>query len=249
MSEHDTASRLLVYCIASAPAALPSDSRGVWGGAPRRITHGGLAAVVSPITELAKVTAPAPAELLDYERAVRSQHAVADVVPMRFGSVLSDEAAVRAHLEAQGPTYLRALARIAGCVEMGVRALLSPLPSPAAAREAATQRPSSGAEYLKARQQRYGAESQLREHCAEVEQLLLSRVASLCREHRAELSPPRAGEPTLYSLYFLVPREQVPAFRAALSPLPAAAGARLTLSGPWPTYNFVNDPSGLSIAI
>lgn len=249
MSEPDTAPQLLVYCIVNGSAAPPGDSRGVLGGELRRITHGALAAVVSPITEVAKVTAPASAELLDYERAIRAQHAVADVVPMRFGGLLPGEEAVRAHLDAQGPTYLRALARIAGCVELGVRALLSPLPPPAATEEAAMPRPRSGAEYLKARRQRYSSESQLREHCAEVEQLLLSRVASLCREHRAELSPPRAGEPTLYSLYFLVPREQVPAFRAALSPLPDAVGARLTLSGPWPTYNFVNDTSGLSIAI
>ncbi len=82
-----------------------------------------------------------------------------------------------------------------------------------------------------------------------MEQLLLSKVSPLCREHRAELSTPRAGEPTLYSLYFLVPREQVAAFRTALSPMPAVEGATLTLSGPWAPYNFVNDNSGVPIAL
>jgi hypothetical protein len=249
LSEHAAAPQLLVYCIVNASAAPPNDKRGMQGGELQRVTHGELAAVVSPLMEPTKVTAPASADLLDYERAIRSQHAVADVVPMRFGSVLSNEAEVRAHLDAQRPTYLRALVRTAGCVELGVRALLSPPPLPATPEEAATPWVRSGADYLKARQRRYSAESQLREHCAAVEQLLLSKVSPLCREHRGELSTQRAGEPTLYSLYFLVPREQVNAFRTALSPLPAAAGARLSLSGPWPPYNFVDDPSGVPIAL
>jgi hypothetical protein len=218
----------------------------VRGGELQRVTHGELAAVVSPFTELT-VTAPARAELLDYERAIRSQHALADVVPMRFGSVLSHEAAVRAHLDARQAAYLRALTRTAGCVEMGVRALLSPPPPPSAPEETAPPRFRSGAAYLKARQRRYGAESHLRERCAALEQLLLSKVAPLCREHRVELSRP--GEPTLYSLYFLVPREQVAAFQAALSPMPTPEGARLALSGPWPTFNFVDEKTDAVLSL
>jgi hypothetical protein len=247
LNEPDATPQLLVYCIVSASAATPGDGRGVQGGELRRITHGELAAVVSPLTQPASVTTPASADLLDYERAIRAQHAVSDVVPMRFGSVLSNEAEVRAHLQAQRTAYLRALARTAGCVEMGVRALLSPPPPPAAPE--ATPRARSGAEYIKARQHRYSAENQSREHREAVEHLLLSKVSVLCREHRAEFSTPRAGEPALHSLYFLVPREQVAAFRAALSPLPTLDGATLALSGPWPPYNFVDDQSGLSIAL
>ena len=246
LSEPD-ATQLLLYCIVSASAAMPGDRRGVQGGELRRISHGELAAVVSPVPEPERVTAPTSADLLDYEHAIRSQHAVSDVVPMRFGSVLSNEAQVREHLQAQRTPYLRALVRTAGCVEMGVRALLTPPPPPAAPE--ATPPAHSGAEYLKARQRRYSSQGHSRQHREAVEQLLLSKVSALCREHRAEFSTPRAGEPTLCSLYFLVPREQVAAFRTALSPLPSIEGATLSLSGPWPPYNFVEDPSGLSIAL
>jgi hypothetical protein len=231
---------LLLYCIADAASALPGDGRGVHGGGLLRIVHGGLAAVVSPLAEPARVATPARAELLEYERVIRAWHAVADVLPMRFGSVLSDETAVRAHLDAQRAVYPRALERIAGCVELGVRALVSAPPPPAAPVEGSKPESRSGADYLKARQQRHSAENRLRDQCAALEQALLSKVAPWCREHRSELSSPRSGGPMLCSLYFLVPREQVAAFRAALSPMPPVGGpAELTLSGPWPPFNFV----------
>jgi len=73
-----------------------------------------------------------------------------------------------------------------------------------------------------------------------LEQTLLSKLAPLCREHRAELSPVRSGEPALLSLYFLVPRDELPAFRAALSLISEAGLATLALSGPWPPFNFVD---------
>ncbi|HEX8438026.1 GvpL/GvpF family gas vesicle protein [Archangium sp.] len=229
---------LLLYGIVDAASALPGDGRGVHGGGLRRIVHGELAAVVSPLAEPARAATPARAELLDYERVIRSLHAVANVLPMRFGGVLPDEAAVREHLDAQRTVYSRALTRIAGCVEMGVRALVSaPPPSAAPAESALESR--SGADYLKARQRRHAAENQLRDRCAALEQALLAKVAPLCREHRSELSPARSGEPMLCSLYFLVPREQMAAFRAALSPIPDVGPAELTLSGPWPPFNFV----------
>lgn len=230
---------LLLYGIGAAASAWPSDGRGVRGGGLRYVTHGELTAVVSLLSDTAWVAAPAAAELLEYERVIRAQHAVADVVPMRFGAVLADEGAVRAHLDAQRSSYLRALTRIAGCVELGIRARLS-LPNPPPAPEGAT-RPviRSGADYLQARQRHYSVETRLRDQCAALEQALLAKVAPLCREHRREFSPPRSGEPARCSLYFLVPRDQVPAFRAAVSPTVVDGFTELALSGPWPPFNFV----------
>jgi hypothetical protein len=232
-------SGLMLYCIARASSAVPSETPGVHDARLQRIESGELVAMVSPVAEMARVAAPSQADLLAYERVIRSQHAVADVVPMRFGSVLSGEEEVRAHLEEQGAAYLCALTRVAGCVEMGVRALISP-PSPPAMPEEAMPPVRSGADYLKARQRRYSSESHLREHCAALEQSLLSKVAPLCREHRMEFSRPRPGEPALFSVYFLVPRDQVPAFRAALSSSPGADHPKTSLSGPWPPFNFVD---------
>lgn len=244
MAEGDSVSRpgdagLLLYCITSASSAVPSNEAGVHGARLRRVVHGELAAWVSPVADMARVMAPAQADLLTYEHVIRSRHAAADVVPMRFGNVLTGESAVRAHLDEQRTTYLRALARIAGCVEMGARALIS-LPHPPVAREEPVAPSRSGADYLKARQRRYSAESQLREHCEALEQALLAKVAPLCREHRMEFSRPRPGEPVLCSVYFLVPRDQVAAFRAALASSPGADLPEASLSGPWPPFNFVD---------
>jgi hypothetical protein len=245
LAEKEAASRpngsgLMLYCITNTSPAVPSDEPGVFGARLQRIVHGELAAVVSAVADMARVEAPAQTELLAYERVIRSQHAAADVVPMRFGSVLSGEAAVRAHLDEQRATYLRVLARVAGCVEMGVRALISPRSQPVGPEEASPPPIRSGAEYLKARQRRYSAESQLHEHGAALERFLISKVAPLCREHRMEFSRTRPGEPALCSVYFLVPRDQVPAFRAALSPSMDSEPLEKSLSGPWPPFNFVD---------
>ena len=230
---------LLLYCIGGASLPLPDDVRGVRGGGLRRIVHGGLAAVVSPLAEPERLVPPATADLLEYERVIRSRHAEADVVPMRFGGVLADEGAVRAHLDAQRTAYQQALTRVAGCVELGVRALLSPPPPPTSTEPTTESRSRSGADYLKARQRRYSAENRLREQGAEWERSLLSKVAPLCREHRLELSPPRPGEPVLCSLYFLVPRDGVSGFREAASLAMDGGPVKSTLSGPWPPFNFV----------
>jgi len=216
---------LLLYCIGDASLAPPDGLR--------RIVHRELAALVSPIAEPARVATPSREELLEYERVIRSSHALADVLPMRFGGLLPDEEAVRAHLDERRAVYLRALTRIAGCVEFGVRARLSPPLPPVATEDVAEPASRSGADYLKARQRRYSAENRLRDQCEALEQALLSKVAPLCREHRMERSP------TSCSLYFLVPRDQVSAFRAAVSPTPDVGPTELTLSGPWPPFNFV----------
>ncbi|HYO74208.1 MAG TPA: GvpL/GvpF family gas vesicle protein [Archangium sp.] len=230
----DTA-RLLLYCIADA-TAVPHGAR---ADGLQRIVHGGLAAVVSPLEEPARVEAPTKAELLEYARVIRCQHAVADVVPMRFGSVLSGEVAVRAHLDEQREAYVRALTRVTGCVELGVRVLFSAPPPPTVSDMAAKPLSRSGAAYLEGRRRHYSAESRLREQCEALEQSLLSKVAPLCREHRTEFPAPRPGERALCSLYFLVPREQVLTFRTAVSSIPVESNTDITLSGPWPPFNFV----------
>jgi hypothetical protein len=231
---------LVLYCIGSSSSALPGDVRGAQESGLLFIAQGELAAVVSPGAESRRGEAPTAAELLAYERVIHSQHAVADVVPMRFGSVLSDEAAVRAHLDAQRATYLRVLARVSGCVEMGVRVLVPPSAPPAAREVAVKPAGRSGTAYLKALRQRHSAENQQRNQCEALEQELLSRVAPLCREHRVELSPLRLGEPALCSLYFLVPRGEVPVFRASVSTFAQGRTVEVSLSGPWPPFNFVD---------
>lgn len=228
--------RLLLHCITDAAAALPHGSR---ADGLQRIVRGGLAAVVSRLDEPARLEAPTKADLLEYARVIRSQHAVADVVPMRFGSVLPGEEEVRAHLDEQREAYVNTLTRVAGCVELGVRVLLSVSSSPTVPDMSVKPVSRSGAAYLEARRRHYSAENQLRERCEALERSLLSKVGPLCREHRTERPAPRPGEPSLCSLYFLVPREQVPAFRAAVSSIPVEFNTDIALSGPWPPFNFV----------
>lgn len=242
MAEAGARSRggLLLYCVRAcaggAPPPLPPGARGVLGAELRWIARGDLAALVSAAGDPAALAAPAAAELLRYQAVIQEQHAAADVLPMRFGGVLADDEAVRAHLEAQGDAYRGALARLSGCVEMGVRALLE---APAPPREGPAER-ASGAAYLRARQRRYAGEEDLRRAAVELlEREYLPRVAPLCREHRVDAAPQRSGGPSLCSFYFLIPREEVPAFREALAPLLQGGARQIVISGPWPPYSFV----------
>lgn len=224
---------LLLHCIghAAALAALGE-------GDLRCVAEGDLAALAAPVALRQRVASPQQAELLDYQRRIQRVHAAADVLPMRFGSVLGDEDAVRAHLRERQRDYLVALERVAGCAEMGLRAFVhaaSPPPEDANARALPVR---SGTAYLKARQRRHAWESELVEACAALERSTLAVAAAHCREHRAEAPRTRAAGARV-SLYFLVPRARVPALRDALAPLVASAPGR-ALTGPWAPYSFVD---------
>lgn len=222
-------------------------AHGVLGAQLAWIVGGDLAALVSPVVDPAAIAAPSTADLLRYQGVIQQQHEDADVLPMRFGGVLADEEEVRAHLDAQRHEYRRALARVAGCAEMGVRVLLeaeAAAPAPRAGEESGPAGGASGAAYLRARQRRYAAEEGRRRRAEDLLQReILPLVAPHCREHLVQTPPSPSGAPAIGSFYFLVPRSEVPAFRAALASLLRESiqeGAQqLMISGPWPPYSFV----------
>src|SRR5690606_5653356 len=73
----------------------------------------------------------------------------------------------------------------------------------------------------------------------------LAREASDAR--RGALPEPSAGSRVLLDAAFLVPARRTRAFRAALRRLTRQVDSRglvVSLTGPWPPYNFVNGPGG-----
>ncbi len=223
---------LLLHCIGHA-AALASAPEGELCC----IVEGELAVLAAPLEGRQSLVAPKDADLLQYQRRIQRLHAAADVLPMRFGSLLENPDAVRAHLRERHRDYLGALARVAGCAELGLRALVrAPSPPPEVPDAKALPR-CEGTEYLKARGRRHAWERALVVSCAALERSLLAIAAPHYKEHRAE-APRLRPEGALVSLHFLAPRAGVPALREALSPLvPSEAGGSLT--GPWAPYNFV----------
>ncbi|UQA57618.1 GvpL/GvpF family gas vesicle protein [Polyangium aurulentum] len=222
-------SELLLHCIGHASALACAD-----GGDLRVVVEGDLAAMVTPVLDRRSITAPDTAELLRYQRRIGRIHAAADVLPMRFGSVLAGEDAVRAHLRERRRDYLGTLDRVAGCAEMGLRALV---PADAPAPDGMNVKALSGTEYLKARLRRHAWEEHLGVRCAVLERSILAVASAHCREHRVE-RPHILPNGAQVSVSFLVLRDRVPALRDTLAQLVTTEAGR-GITGPWPPYNFV----------
>lgn len=160
-----------------------------------------------------------PDALWAHERVVERLMTDRTVLPMRFGSTVADEEALRGLMAGRRDSLLRALARIRGHVELGVRVLAENDDAPAAA---------SGCDYLLSKL-RAGA-------CADrVHEPLVALAADSRRQ------PPRGEHEVLRGAY-LVDRAVVQRFSADVSRLQHAHPEMAILcTGPWPPYTFASD--------
>lgn len=101
--------------------ALPAAMRGIGDPAcaVRVVEEGDLAAVVSDTPEGLR---PQRRDLLAHQSVLNETGATGPVVPMRFGSVAPDDAAVRGVLAERGEHFHERLGALAGKVEYDVRA-------------------------------------------------------------------------------------------------------------------------------
>jgi hypothetical protein len=173
--------------------------------------------VALAVRELAPVTAVAgdTADALHHGLVVEALLDRAEsVLPVRFGEGFEDDAALTAAVAPRLDALERALAALAGCVEIGVRVLREDDRVPAAA---------DGAAYMRAR-----AESE-------------AAIAGLHRTLRGRAKDSVASG-TLrlrHDTGYLVRRDEVPAFAREVDGY-AAAHPELTLlcTGPWAPYSF-----------
>jgi len=147
---------------------------------------------------------------------------------------LAGVAQVRAWVRDKCAELCALMRRVDGSVEMGVRALLLEAAAPAApARSGAL----SGAAYLAARK----TELAFAIRGDRVAQMVRDAMAGCFRECFVQVGS--SDRRPIVSLYFLVERGRLDAFRQAFGRI-AAADAALMLSGPWPPYSFVCDAPG-----
>jgi hypothetical protein len=210
-----------VYGICDRPELPPPRRRGLAQAPLEGLREGPLQAVFT--RHAGAVGEPAPDALWAHERVVERLMADRTVLPMRFGSRVADEDALRRVLAEGAADYVAALARVAGRVELGVRALArngAPEPVPP---------PASGRDYVLAK---------LRgDRRAEGEAAALhTPLAALAADARRQ--PPRGSDELLRGAY-LVERPAVARFRATVERLQSAhPEAAILCTGPWPPYSF-----------
>ena len=185
-----------------------------------------------PIDGLAAVCAPAsdaelsPETLWRHEDVVEALMADRDLLPVRYGTRLEDEAAVAHAVEERRDELTAALNRVRGAVELSVRAVATASRSTGVSAEAAT----SGADYLRLRALQEVDHGETARAVGEP----LAFLARASVEGR-----PRA--PEVFRTAYLVERDAVGRFVEEVARLPSAnAGLSILCTGPWPPYSFTD---------
>lgn len=218
---------IYVYALMEPPSQLP-ELTGLGEAPVERLDVAGLAVAASR-------HAGEPPKLSD-EGVLRHAHVVEEltgsgavVLPARFGLVFGDGEALERAVQANAEQLRTAIARVRGCVELGLRVLL---PEQAGGRAAVAQ---GGGEYLRARLR----ETTERDRLARE---LHDALAGLARD--STHSAPVSGQ-LLLSAAYLVADDDVETFRRAVRTLEDShPELAIVCTGPWPAYSFAASTVG-----
>jgi Gas vesicle synthesis protein GvpL/GvpF len=250
-----------VYAVCRPPdAPLQAGLPGVAGDPPRLLAHHGLTAVVSHVPEAEFAEEPLRAHLEDldwlaataraHEQVVDALTAVTTPLPLRLATVFRDDSGVRVMMEEREDGFRRALERLQGRVEWGVKVYALPgTGHPGDGGNGGNGggppgKPASGRDYLRRRHHDVMAResaSQFAGRFAAELHTTLSAHAEASRLHppqRAALSRV-PGENVLNAAY-LVPRTRSGEFVEIVeNARTAEPGTRVELTGPWAAYSFL----------
>jgi hypothetical protein len=215
-------------------------------GAVRRVTHDGLAALVS---EVPRGPLGRARDLRAHWRVLEQATTGATVLPVRFGTVMEDERAVRERFLAPNAEHLTALVeKLAGTVQVSVKAsydeerllreVVRDSPSVARLRERVGALPKAASYYERIRLgEQVSAEVERRREADTA--LVLGRLEPLALGARIE--PPPTPD-TAVNAAFLVHRNRLDEFGRAVAELARELGERLSVRsvGPLPPYAFTD---------
>jgi hypothetical protein len=169
----------------------------------------------------------------------------ATVVPMKLFTMFSSSDRAIEDVRGRRADIQAIVKRIAGCEEWGVRMTRT-------AARSRTKRPvetkqASGIAFLAAKKEARDVAREAVLAVTAAADHTFSSLAAIARDARRRDDVPEGVPPPLLDAAFLVPATRRSRFRAAVRRLArdtVKVGADVTLSGPWPAYNFVQSGSG-----
>ncbi len=232
-----------------------ADARGIGHARLRLVEHRGLGAVVSDVDldefgeeglrrnleDLGWLEAVAVA----HDRVARHAAEHAPTAPLRLATVFLGEDSLRAQLDEWHDRAARALDRIEGRGEWGVKAYVDPSAAEPAATGPADSGPGAGRAYLMQRRAAGRQRAEAAEQDAATAEEIHAALAEVAVAGRRLPAQDRrltghTGEMVLNGTY-LVDEDRVPAFRDAVDRLAQEhARVRLEVGGPWPPYSFAS---------
>lgn len=231
-----------LYCVLPADAPDPAVS-GLDAAPVRALRASGLTAWLGDVPSTPR---PELDRIRDHDRVIRSAMAAGITpVPIRFGQVLADDEAVRAHLAQRD--YARELAHVADAVEFAIR-VIDPeaVAEEAGARAKPPDAPSvaagtgavaaDGAAYMRLLAERMHHSEGRRARALDAANGLDRALAQWVRDRRIEPSERPAGAAVAH----LVQASAAHAYEARAKELSDDyRPLRLVVTGPWPPYSFV----------
>jgi hypothetical protein len=224
--------------------------------APRRGLRKWLAVADAPLSRYGEETINSRLSDLDWvSRAAVAHEAVVEafidataVLPMKLFTIFTNDERALEHLRGEQARINAVLKRVAHHREWGVRVVLDRARATVGQRAVANAaaRGQSGIGYLARKKAQRDEAAELAGRASDtVAQLydLLAGQASLSKR-RAPGELPVTGGPLLLDAAFLVPATRSVRFRSLAAREASALdreGYRVTLSGPWPAYSFVQD--------
>jgi len=204
---------ILPYCVVLANLKVKKPQVGVDGERVEALKLESLCALYSDFDDSALAPDTLRQSALEFHRVIASVFRQMALVPFRFPNLLKTREELESHLRANLPKYQSFLERTRDAVQMEI---VLPNTSPA---PVSVESKTSGAEYLREKQQRS------RPH-AELSSALLEKIKELVL----------ATKTTDMRLYLLVPRDQIEALRGHLNGF-----QEIRISGPWPAAEFLEE--------
>ena len=162
------------------------------------------------------------------------------VVPMKLFTMFSSIHKAAADVTVGRTAIERAMRHIAGCEEWGVRITRRP---GAVAPAGGAARPASGAAFLAAKKHARDSAANTRAASLAAAETAFGRLSRLAKDayRRPRRQEPGSNPPILEAAFLVTARARArfKAEAARQAALCAPAGADLSLTGPWPAYNFI----------